>query len=322
VGNYRFAIRGTDYLNADAAPSPSPSPLQHYWSLGVEEQFYLLWPALIIGTAWIVHRRSRRPAASTVPVMFVLAVIAAASFAISLSWTRTLPPWAFFSLPTRAWELAAGGMVALSAAGWRRLPQSAAAIAGAAGMTLILITCTQLGEKTPYPGTAALAPVLGTALMIVAGGAAPGQGVSRLLALAPMRAIGRLSYSWYLWHWPVLLLAPPLLGHPLGLAERLVAAAVSGALAAATLVFIENPARFATPLRIFGARSLVLGGALTAVTVCVGLVLLMLNPAPVGHGAAAPAVTIRAPDPTTASANALEVAVQQATEQVRAALAA
>jgi peptidoglycan/LPS O-acetylase OafA/YrhL len=317
VGNYRFAMHGTDYLNVDAAPSP----LQHYWSLGVEEQFYLLWPALIIGTVWIVRRRWRRAAASTVPFILVLAVVAAASFAISLAWTRTLPPWAFFSLPARAWELAAGGMVALSAAGWRRLPQSAAAIGGAAGMTLILITCTQLGEKTPYPGTAALAPVLGTALMIVAGGAAPGQGVSRLLSLAPMRAIGRLSYSWYLWHWPVLLLAPPLLGHPLGLAERLVAAAVSGALAAATLVFIENPARFATPLRTSGALSLVLGGALTAVAVCVGLVLLMLTPMPVGHGAAAPAVTISAPDPATPSATPSEAAVQQAAEQVQAALA-
>jgi peptidoglycan/LPS O-acetylase OafA/YrhL len=319
VGNYRFALHGTDYLNADAAPSP----FQHYWSLGVEEQFYLLWPALIISTAWIVHRRSSRaPASSTVPFMLVLAIVAAASFAISLAWTRTLPPWAFFSLPTRAWELAAGGMVALSAAGWRRLPQPSAAIAGAAGMTLILIACTQLGEKIPYPGTAALAPVLGTALMIVAGGVAPGQGVSRFLSLAPMRAIGRLSYSWYLWHWPVLLLAPPLLGHPLGLAERLVAAAVSGALAALTLVFIENPVRFATPLRTSGARSLVLGGALTAAAVCAGLVLLMLNPVPVGHGAAATAVTITAPDSTTPSASPSEAAVQQATEQVQAAVAA
>src|SRR4051812_29919938 len=318
VGNYRFAMRGADYLNADAAPSP----LQHYWSLGVEEQFYLLWPALIIGTVWIVQRRWRRAAASTVPVILVLAMVAAASFAISLAWTPTLPPWAFFSLPARAWELAAGGMVALSAAGWRRLPQSAAAVGGAAGMTLILITFTQLGEKTPYPGTAALAPVLGTALMIVAGGAAPGQGVSRLLSLAPMRAIGRLSYSWYLWHWPVLLLAPPLLGHPLGLAERLAATAVSGALAVLTLVFIENPARFAKPLQTSGPRSMVLGGALTAIALSAALVLLMLNPVPVGHGTPAPAVTVTAPDLTTPSTSPSEAAVQQATEQVQAAVAA
>lgn len=108
VGNYRFALHGTDYLAADTPPSP----FQHYWSLGVEEQFYLLWPALIIGVAWLVRRRARRLDAdnppSTTPYLIVLAVVAAVSFAVSLDWTRTLPPWAFFSLPTRAWELEIG----------------------------------------------------------------------------------------------------------------------------------------------------------------------------------------------------------------------
>jgi peptidoglycan/LPS O-acetylase OafA/YrhL len=322
VGNYRFAVHGTDYLAADTPPSP----FQHYWSLGVEEQFYLLWPALIIGTAWLIRRRAQRTGRqarpSVTPYLLVLALVAAGSFALSLAWTRTLPPWAFFSLPTRAWELAAGGLVALSARGWRRMPPLLAAVAGAAGLTLIIVACTQLGGKTPYPGTAALLPVLGTALVMGAGCAAPDVGVGRWLSVPPMRAIGRLSYSWYLWHWPVLLLAPPLLGHALGLAGRLTAAAVSLGLAVLTLGLIENPGRFAAPLRQSAARSLALGGAATAVAVSVGLVLLVLRPIPVGHGTAA-AATVTAPGPPAASAmDPYDSAVQQLTAQVHAAVAA
>ena len=102
-----------------------------------------------------------------------------------------------------------------------------------------------------------------------------------------MRAIGRISYSWYLWHWPVLVLAPALLGHPLGLAARLAAALVSGGLAVLTLRFIENPLRFAAPVRRSPRRSLALGGAATAVAVCVGVALLVVVPTPVGRGAPA-----------------------------------
>ncbi|BBU20302.1 hypothetical protein MYXE_00910 [Mycobacterium xenopi] len=108
--------------------------------------------------------------------------------------------------------------MALTAGLWRRLPAPGAAITGWAGLVLILLSCTLVGPTTPYPGSAALLPVLGTALVIGAGCADGRFGAGRLLARSPMRAIGRVSYSWYLWHWPVLLLAAPLLGHPLGLA--------------------------------------------------------------------------------------------------------
>ena len=230
VGNYRFALHGADYLAADA-----PSPFQHYWSLGVEEQFYLLWPALIIGTAWLVARTTRRfgvaaPRSAT-PYALVLALVAVVSFAISLAWTHSLPSWAFFSLPSRAWELAVGGLVALTASRWRHLPGPSAAVVGWGGLALIVITCTQVGETTPYPGTAALLPVLGTALVVGAGCATPDLGVGHFLSAPAMRAVGRLSYSWYLWHWPVLLLAPALFGAPLGLAGRLAMVMVSFGLA-------------------------------------------------------------------------------------------
>ena len=253
----------------------------------------------------------------------VLALVAAVSFALSLVVTYVMPAVAFFSLPTRAWQLAAGGLVALTAGQWRRLPPRAAAIAGWAGLGVILLACTLLSATTLYPGTAALLPVLGAALVIGAGCAAPAQGCGRVLALPPMRAIGRVSYSWYLWHWPVLVLAPALLGHPLGLAGRLAAVLVSGGLAVLTLRFIENPLRFAAPIRRSALASLALGGAATAVAVCVGVALLVWVPVPVGRGpAAAPLTVTAAPAPAGSNIDAYDAAVQHAFAQVQAAVAA
>ncbi len=309
VGNYRFAMQGTDYLAADVPPSP----FQHYWSLGVEEQFYLLWPALIIATAWLARRIRLRAA--------LLTAVAAGSFALSLAWTHSSPPWAFFSLPTRAWELAVGGLVALSAARWQQLPARAAAIASGGGLGVIVLSCITLGTGTAYPGTAALLPVLGTAL-VIGGGCASGAGAGRLLSMPPMRAIGRISYSWYLWHWPVLLLMPHMLGHRAGLADRVAASVVSAGLAVITLHLVENPARFARPLRRSAGRSLALGGAVTAAAVCVATTLLFVVPAPVGHGTAVAAPKISITPTPSRAADPRDAGVAQAFAQAQAAVAA
>ena len=267
VGNYRFALRGTgaDNLAWDT------SPFQHYWSLGVGEQFYLIWPALIIGAAWLVGRARRGAAAQAAPYA-ALGVVGAASLAAAVLWTRTAPPWAFFSLPTRAWELVAGGLVALSIRQWRRLPPLTAAIAGWGGLALIVLTCHQLGPNTPYPGTAALLPVLGTALVIGGGCVTGGMGPGRLLYRPVMRALGRVSYSWYLWHWPVLLLLPRLLGQPASLPAKLAATLVSAGLAVITVYVVENPGRFAAAPRSSAKTSLALAGVATACVLLLTLI--------------------------------------------------
>ena len=321
VGNYRFATQGTDYLAAHM-----PSPFQHYWSLGVEEQFYLVWPVLIIGTAWLVRRVAPRALAASraTPYAVVLGLVGAASLTAAVLWTRTSPPWAFFSLPTRAWELAAGGLLALSIQQWRRLSLLTASIVGWGGLALILLTCTQLNASTPYPGTAALLPVLGTALIIGGGCVTGGLGPGRLLCRPAMRAIGRVSYSWYLWHWPVLLLMPALLGEPAGLPARLAATAVSGGLAVITLHLVEDPGRFAAALRRSAKASLAVAGAASAATACACALLLNVVPVPLGHGAAAPRANIVAVPPTTAvpAVSPQEAAVRQTFAQARTAVAA
>jgi peptidoglycan/LPS O-acetylase OafA/YrhL len=327
AGNYRFAAHGTDYLASDQPPSP----FQHYWSLGVEEQFYLVWPVLIIGTAWLVRRTRPGAATRAAPYALVLGLVGAASLGAAVLWTRSSPPWAFFSLPTRAWELAVGGLVALSIHQWRQLPLLPAAIAGWGGLGLILLTCTQLGPSTPYPGTAALLPVLGTALVIGGGSVTGGLGPGRVLCRPAMRAIGRVSYSWYLWHWPVLLLMPPLLGLPDGLPTRVSATIVSAGLAVLTFHLVENPGRFAATLRRSARASLVMAGAASAAAACACVLLLTLIPVPVGHGVAAPTARIvTLPSPATGVAPGSPISAQEAQEllirdafaQVRSAIAA
>ena len=323
VSNYRFAFQDVDYLASNAPPSP----FQHYWSLGVEEQFYLIWPALILGTAWAIRtiRHSNRTAAtaSKRPYLAVLLVLAVASFTLSLAATYWAPPLAFFSLPTRAWQLAVGGLVALTAAHWQRLSAQLLAVVGWAGLGMIVLACVWLGPTTHYPGTAALLPTLGAALVIGAGCGLPTRGCGSVLGLAPMKAIGRISYSLYLWHWPVLLMAlwaiAPVTGHTLLLG--LGGIALSIGLAVLTMRFIENPLRFAAPIRDSAGRSLALGAGVTAAAVAVGFALHI--PDPIGPGAPATPLTVAAqPVAAGSSMAAYDDEVRRTFTEVQAAVAA
>jgi peptidoglycan/LPS O-acetylase OafA/YrhL len=243
VSNLWFAKEATNYLSPDS----HVNPFLHTWSLSVEEQFYLVWPLLVAYGATRpdhVTRLRRR--------MFAVLCI---SLAAALWLTRAQQPLAFFLSPTRAWEFAAGGlasMVTPSPSVRRMMP-----LVGASGL---LISLLFFSDTTPFPGFAAICPVLGTAALLLA---PPASLVRDALGLKLLQVVGRISYSWYLWHWPVLILGQAVTSEP-SLSARLMLAAVSLALAIITHVLVEAPVRRSALLVPFPRRSLAFTGGLTA----------------------------------------------------------
>jgi peptidoglycan/LPS O-acetylase OafA/YrhL len=321
VGNYRFAAQATNYLSAQGPVSP----LQNYWSLGVEEQFYLVWPVLLLGATLFGrrrgrHRRSLADGARWVAVG-VLAVLGAISFWLCVSLTHSDQPWAFFSLSTRAWELAVGGLLALTVPQARRVPAWVLVTIGWAGLAAVAWSLVAFGPQTPFPGPAALVPVLGTGAALVAGTRHLTAGPARLLGLGPLQPIGAVSYTWYLWHWLMLVLAPAVLGHSLGLAENVAVCVFSLVPAALTTALLEQPVRRSRWLSAGAARSLVVGGALSLGAALVAVAIVAELPPPVGSGhvAAARLVTTRATaggssstiPPAVATANSLNEQVNR-----------
>jgi peptidoglycan/LPS O-acetylase OafA/YrhL len=251
--NIRFALQSTDYLKADLAPSP----LLHYWSLGVEEQFYLFWPALLL-----LVGRGRSKLTRSIAIAVV--VSGTASLALAIVLTGASAPWAFYSLPSRAWELALGAIVVV---GSPALVPGArlALVAGCLGLAVVCLSAVVFDPRTPFPGTAALMPTIGTALVLVAGLRRPQSGAARLLAVPPLRFLGRISYSLYLWHWPALLLPAAALGRGLPLRMRFALALLLIPVAAVSQRWIEEPIRQGRLTALRPSRTLALAGAISLV---------------------------------------------------------
>lgn len=235
VPNLLFAWQGTDYLAGSA-----PSLFQHYWSLGVEEQFYLLWPVLIVAAMWAL-KGSRRGLA------LLLIAFTLASFALGIWATDWRPSWAFFLLPARAWEFGLGGLVGLGVMHLPRLSRPSASMTGLAwvGVGGLVLAAFAFTSATPYPSWNAAVPAVATALVILGGTGAAKSGPGRLLSLAPMQFIGKISYSLYLVHWPLLVLPQAAVGwgQPLPLWLTLLLGLASIPLAWLSWRYIEEPGR-------------------------------------------------------------------------------
>ncbi len=291
--NFVFANRGADYLQSTLPPSP----LQHYWSLAVEEQFYVVWPALVMLVCIGIGTRTMRNVRLWVGI--TAGVAAVASFVSCMALMNTSQPWAFFSPHTRAFELAIGALVAVVPVGVSVVAVRVNAMIAWCGLAGIITTVVLFSETTSFPGPWAIAPVMATAFLL-RGGNATSWAPEVVLRLSPLQWLGSRSYSAYLWHWPVLIIAAAALDKKLSVFEGLICLMISLALSEFSYRFVENPVR--RNHNIAGVRALVLAVSLIAV-VSGSAVLAENNQPSLDGGVAATVPTLVTESSTTINSN-------------------
>ena len=288
VQNWHLANAAVDYF----APHDL-SPMRHFWSLSAEEQFYLAWPLLLLAGVGLARLWRGRLTRAT--IFAVLAVTTAASLAYSILETAADPLIAYFSTPARAWEFGAGGLLAFAAAPGARLPRARAALSWV-GLAAILTAALAHTAPTDFPGWVALLPVAGALAVMHAGMPRVAWAPAGALRQRPVQFLGDVSYSVYLWHWPLLVLAPFVLGTTVGSAGLGVLLALTVALAWATKLVVEDPVRAARALTLRPARwTLIPAGLVTAAVVGVTAGGSAHVDAQIAHDAAATKRTLAGP---------------------------
>lgn len=238
--NWQLAWDSVDYLAIGA----QPTAVQHYWSLSVEEQFYLVWPILIVVGLALTERTLHLKSPRGVLVV-ILTLVLVISFWFSIRATMSRPSWAYFATFTRVWEFAAGGLVALTSIflGKRLHGSLLAAVSGWLGLALILIAALTYDGETAFPGYTAALPVVGTALVLYFGDSNAHGSPHRFLSWRPMVWAGGISYAIYLWHWPPIVIVPLVTGSPLNWRQKLAIVAVVLVVSHLSTHYFETPLR-------------------------------------------------------------------------------
>ncbi|SNT13712.1 Peptidoglycan/LPS O-acetylase OafA/YrhL, contains acyltransferase and SGNH-hydrolase domains [Micrococcales bacterium KH10] len=265
--NWRLADRSVDYL----AEGTGASPVQHYWSLAVEEQFYVIWPLLIL-LAVVLARHFKWQVRASLAVG--IAIVAVPSFIWSVLYSPSNPEVAYFVTTTRLWELGIGAAVALAAPWWPKLPRWFAQVLFFGGIVTLVVAGFVIDASTVWPGFAASAPVLGTAAIIVGGYVVGTSASAAVLTNKPMVWIGSISYSLYLWHWPMLIGAAGIWGE-LRIREAVLVTLVSIIPAYLSLKLVENPIRFSQRLGKTPRAGLGLGAVLCTTSVIAGAAVIL-----------------------------------------------
>jgi len=247
------------------------SPVQHYWSLSVEEQFYIVWPLVIVGVLAVARRNPRRA------LWLIVAAVGLSSLAYSIWFSLREPQQAYFSTLARVWQIAAGCALALVLPAGLRMPRRLSALLAGGGLAVLTWSALTFGEDLPYPGWHGLAPVLATAAIIVAGTATAASAPIRLLSLPPLQYLGKISYAWYLWHWPVLVFAAAEWG-PLTTLQNVVLTLAAWVPTVVTHHLIEERFRHSRGLARRPRRAMALGLSLSGAAVAIGLSLGAVQP--------------------------------------------
>ena len=268
--NFRLAARSVDYL----AEGVAVSPVQHYWSLSVEEQFYVVWPLLVLVGGYLARRATSRVRRL---LFVVIGVTSLASLAISINMTASNRGAAFFATQTRIWELGIGALVALAATRLAQLPRWMREVLAGGGLLAIGSSLWLFSDSSSWPSYRPLLPCVGAAAVIVAGLRGPKTMVGRLLSIRPMVWVGGLSYSIYLWHWPFLIAATSLWGE-LGIKRSALVLAVSLVPAWVVHKLIENPIRYSREMSSRPSLALSIGGNCSFLAAGAGLALCLAVP--------------------------------------------
>ncbi len=267
--NWHLAHSAVDYMAQDS----SATVVQHYWSLSVEEQFYIVWPVMLVVALLLVRRMSRTFRLSSAKVVTgVLLLVVICSLWHSVAFTAVSMQQAYFFSTTRAWEFAVGGLIAMlhqrrlhSWVRWWIDRRIAGLVVSCLGVLAILASAILMNGTTEFPGWRALVPVVGAAVILAAPDLHGKSAPLRLLSSAPLVKLGDISYSVYLWHWPIIIVVPLVTGREISVVTALVAVALTVLLAVASTRWVEDRLRFGTALR--GTRRPIVFAALAAVVV-------------------------------------------------------